>query len=171
MKTIARVVVLSILMTPFAAGQETPKLKIAVVRIQSVIGEGNLYERVRLASCDKDALAAIKKLTAEMKSLQKKVVDVEDEMELADLGKRVQLLNQKINVLRQNPGGNFNPDMQAIVRKFVVDNFKDKYSIIMQQDSGYSDRVFLWKGGVETDDITDEVGRKFRAYLDKQLAE
>jgi hypothetical protein len=172
MKTVLQAAVLSIFLTTIATGQELAKVKVAVVRINSIVGDGNLYERVRLLTCDKDTLAAIKKLNAELKTLHQQVIDADDDVKLADLGRRVQFLNQKLNILRQrNMSGNPNLDLQTVVRKFVVDNYKDKYHMIMQQEQGMSDRAFLWKGNVQTDDITDEAGQKFREYLDAALGE
>lgn len=155
-----------------AQGQEAPKIKVAVVRIGAILNNGNYYDRVRMMAADKDTLAAIKKVNAEMKDLQKQAIDVDDELKLNDLGRRMQFLNQKLNVLRQHVNsGNPNIDVQAMVRKFVIENYKNKYPIIMQQDSGVPDRLFVWKGGVQTDDITDEVADKFREHLDKIAGE
>lgn len=158
------------LLVALAYAQEpaTPKVKIAVVRINAILNNGNYYDRARMLSADKDTLAAIKKVSTELKNLQKNAIDVDDELKLNDLGRRMQFLNQKLNILRQHVmNGNPNIDVQAMVRKFIVDRYKDKYPIIMQQDSGMPDRLFVWKGAVQTDDITDEVAEKFREHLEK----
>ena len=172
MKTMLPVALVSFLLATIAEGQELAKAKVAVVRINAIVSGGNFYDRVRLLTCDKDTHAAIKKINAELKDVQKQVIDADDEVKLADLGKRTQLLNQKLSILRQHAtGGNPNLDLQAMIRKFIVDNYKDKYHMILQQDSGMPDRFFIWKGNVQTDDITDEVGEKFREYLDKSRDE
>lgn len=174
MKTLLPVAAISIFLATMAQGQELAKAKVATVRINSIAGSGNFYQRVRLLSCDKDTLAAIKKINAELKDVQKQIIDTEDDVKLADLGRRMRFLNQKRNVLRQhamstNPNTHMN--MQTMIRKFIVDNYKDKYHMIFQQDSGRSDRFVIWKGNVQTDDITDEVGEKLREYLEKSIDE
>jgi transcriptional regulator of heat shock response len=172
MKTLLPAAVLSVLMMSIVQGQELPKAKVAVVRLNAISSSGNFYDKLRLLSCDKDTLAAIKKINTELKEVQKQVIDTDDEVKLADLGRRTQFLNQKLNILRQNTmSGNPNMDLQALIRKFVVDNYKDKYHIILNQDSGIPDRFFIWKGNVQTDDITDEASEKFKEYLDKGLGE
>lgn len=172
MRTLFPIAAFSVFLVTLAHAGEPEHLKIATIRINSISGSGNFYEKLRLLSCDKDTLAAIKKVNAELKDVQKQVIDTDDEVKLADLGRRTQFLNQKLNVLRQNSmNGNPNSDVQAVIRKFVIANYKDKYHMIFQQDSGVPDRFFLWKGNVQTDDITDEVGEKFREYLDKSIGE
>jgi hypothetical protein len=172
MKTMLPVAVTALFLAAMAEGQELPKVKIAVVRINSVMSGGNLYDRIRLLSCDKETLAAIKKLNADLKAVEKEVIDAEDDVKLNDLGRKVQFLNQKLNLLRQRAmSGNPNVDMQAMIRNFVVSNFKDKYHLILQQDSGIPDRFILWKGNADTDDITDEVSEKFRQHIDQTLGE
>jgi hypothetical protein len=107
--------------------------------------------------------------------VQKQIIDVEDNDKLAELGRRVEFLNQKLNTLReqrqQGVGGNPNLDLQAMIRKFVVGNYKDKYLLILWQDSRAHDRAIIWKGDVQIDDITDDVSQKFRDYLDTSLGE
>jgi hypothetical protein len=172
MKTLLPIPVFLVMLATMAQGQELAKVKVATVRINAITGSGNFYDRVRLLSCDKDTLAAIKKINAELKDVQKQVIDTEDEVKLAELGRRTQFLNQKLNLLRQhamNVRQNF--DLQAIIRKFVVDNYKDKYNFILNQDSGIPDRFFLWKGNVQTDDITDEVSEKFMDNLEQSLGD
>jgi len=172
MKTVLQVAMLSVFLPAIAMGQEPAQVKVAVVRINSIMSSGNFYEKVRLLGCDKETLAAMKKLSTELKAVQKQVIDVEDQALLSELGRRAQFLNQKINILMQRGmSGNSNVDLQAMIRKFVIDNYKDKYLLIMQQEPGMPDRAFLWKGNVQTDDITDEVSQKFREYLDTNLGE
>jgi hypothetical protein len=165
-------VVFGVLMASAAEGQEAAKVKVAVVRINAVTNSGNFYERMRLMSCDKGTLAAIKKVNAELKKVQKQVIDTEDEVKLGDLGRKTQFLTQKLNVLRQH-AMNVNPnlDVQIMIRKFVVDTYKDKYQIIIQNDGNMPERFFLWKGGVQMDDITDDVAEKLREYMDKNIGE
>jgi hypothetical protein len=171
MKTVLPIAAISVFLATMAQGEELPKAKVAVIRINSITNGGNFYDRVRMLNCDKDTLAAVKKINAELKDVQKQAIDTDDDVKLADLGRKTQLLNQKLNILRQVMNANQNFDMQAAIRRFVIDNYKDKYHMILQMDSGMPDRFFIWKGNLQTDDITDEVGEKFREYLDKSLGE
>jgi hypothetical protein len=172
MKTLLPIAAFFVFLATMAQGQELPKAKVATIRINSITNSGNYYDKMRMLNCDKDTLAAMKKINTELKDVQKQVIDTEDDVKLADLGRRTQFLNQKLNILRQHAmSANPNMDMQAMIRKFVIDNYKDKYHMIIQQDSGMPDRFFLWKGNVQTDDITDEVGEKFREYLDKGIGD
>jgi hypothetical protein len=170
MKTILQVVALFALLTTVAYAQEPVKARMAVVRIQSIINNGNLHEKVRMVTCDKDTLAAMKKLISELKELKKQVVDAEDDGKLNELGQRAQFLNQKLSILKQHAqNSNPNVDMQAVIRKFIVEKYKGKYTMIMQLDQGMPDRLYIWKAESQIDDITDEVGEKFREYLDASL--
>ena len=55
-----------------------------------------------------------------------------------------------------------------MLRKFVIDKYKDKYSlIIQQQDQGNVDRVIFKAPNAEIDDITDDVREEFQKYLDQ----
>jgi septal ring factor EnvC (AmiA/AmiB activator) len=176
MKTVLQFAVLAIFVTTIATAQEIVKVKVAVIRIDAIEGGDNsFYDKARLLTCDKSILTAVKKINAELKNVQKQIIDVEDNDKLAELGRRVEFLNQKLNTLReqrqQGVGGNPNLDLQAMIRKFVVGNYKDKYLLILWQDSRAHDRAIIWKGDVQIDDITDDVSQKFRDYLDTSLGE
>jgi hypothetical protein len=159
-------------MTTLAVAQEAPPLKIAVIRINSLTNGGNLYDKFRMANCDKATLEAMKKINKELSDLQKQIIDTEDELKLGDLGRRMNFLNQKLNTLRQRSmSGNPNMDIQEMVRKFVVERYKDKYSIILQQDSGDMERAILWKGNLQFDDITDDAAQKLREQLDSVIGD
>jgi hypothetical protein len=174
MKTVLPLVLLCFCYATIAAAQEPAKAKIAVVRVNVVMaGSSNLYEKMRqLYRCDKETREAIKKINTDLKALGKEVADTDDEAKVADLSRKAQFLQQKLSLLRQcGTNVNQNIDMNAIIRDFIVNTFKGKYQLILQQDSGGSDRAFLWKGNADVDDITDEAGQKFREYLDQSLGE
>ena len=175
MKIVLPLVVLSFCFAAITQAQEPAKAKIAVVRINAIVGNGNLYEKIRqLNYSDKETQAAIKQINLDLKALGKEVADAEDEVKMADLSRKAQFLQQKLTLLRQcgaNLNQNQNIDTNAIMRDFVVGTFKGKYQLILQQDSGGSDRNILWKGNADVDDITDDAGQKFREYLDQKLGE
>jgi len=165
MKTFFASIALALLTVAPALGQETTKVRVAVVRLDRVMNhEYGGYERLRMALADKEIAESLKKLGDEVKSLQKQLLDVEDEMKLNEMGKRIALLNRKSQMLRQRLYNNPHWDMQKMVRQFVIDNYKDQYHLIAM-DHGALDR-FLYKN-VEIDDITDAAAAKFRDYLDQ----
>jgi hypothetical protein len=165
MKTMISVALLSILLTAGAAGQEPAKVKVASISLNAVIQSGNFYDRIRLLALDKDTLAAIQKVNAEIKAVQQDIVDAQDQGKLNDLQNKLQFLHQKISLLVQrSAGGRQTRDFQALLREFVIATYKDKYQLIYQQDAGGADSI-LWKGGVEITDITDEVTDKLRERL------
>ena len=163
MKTILAVALLLIVMVVKTEGQEPPKLKVAVVRVDRIVGGDVSWERLRILSADKGTLELLRKLNADVQSVQKQIIDTENEAKVAELAKKLAFLNQKANVLRQR-FVNSSADVQSPVRAFVVDNFKDKYPIIVQQNSNAPDSI-IWKGNIETADITDEVLDKLKEYL------
>jgi len=173
MKTVLPLVVLSFCFTTIAETQEPAKAKIAVVRINAITGSGNFYEKMRPLYCsDKETRAAIKKINTDLKAVGKEVADADDEAKVADLSRKAQFLQQKLSLLRQCGAiDNQNFDMNAIMRDFIVNTFKGKFQLILQQDSSGSDRAFLWKGNANIEDITDEAGQKFREYLEQSLGE
>jgi hypothetical protein len=64
--------------------------------------------------------------------------------------------------------GDYTRDVQGLLRKFVIDKYKSKYSlIIQQQDSGYTDRVIFKAPNAEIDDITDEAREEFQKHIDQ----
>lgn len=175
MKTILAAALLSLFLVAHAESQELPKVKVAVVNLQRIMNNGVNYEKVRLLSLDKASLEVLKKINTEIQEVQTQIVDVEDEVKLADLGRRLEFLNRKNMLLRQRVMNNDpSRDIQGLLRKFVIEKFKDKYSVIIQQqDSGNPDRIdrTIWKANnVEVCDITDDVREEFQKYLD-QLAE
>ncbi len=178
MKTTFAAVVLSLLLASQAVCQTanplkaeaSAKPKVAVLNIYRITNSGINYERLRLLSLDKPTIDALKKIETEIQDVQMQITDVEDEVKLGDLGRRLEFLSRKSSLLKQramnsNSGGQ---DMQAAVRNFVIENFKDKYALILQQQDqgGNVDRI-LWKGDVEVVDITDEAREKFMEYLDQ----
>jgi hypothetical protein len=173
MKTVFAAILLSLFLAARAESQEAPKLKVAVVNMQRVMNSGMNYDKIRLLSLDKATLAALKKINTEIQEVQTQIVDVNDEVKLMDLGKRLEFLNRKSMLLRQRTmSGESTRDMQSILRRFVIDKFKDKYALIIrqQQDSGYADKV-LWKGNAEITDITDDVQEEFQKYLDDSVGD
>jgi len=170
MRTILAVAALSLLSAAQAECQEVAKLKIAVVRLDRLMNnEYGGYDRMRLLFADKDVVEALKKINAEIKSTQKEIVSVEDELQLAEMGKRLEFLNRKSNLLRQRMNNDSGRDGQKLVREFVIKNYRDKYHMIAQ-DAGAFDR-FLYKDNVEITDITEDAIAKFKDYLDKALDE
>ena len=162
------VLVAQIVLVAQAECQELPKLKVAVVNLNRISNSGINYDKIRLLSMDKPTLEALQKIGREIQDVQMQITDVEDELKLADLGRRLEFLNRKSSLLRQRVMNNdTNRDVQSLIRGFVIDKFKDKYPLILQQQDGNPDRT-LWKGGdVEVNDITDEVQEKFREYVDE----
>lgn len=170
MRTILAVAVLSLLSAAQAECQEAAKLKIAVVRLDRLMNnENGGYDRIRMLFADKDIAEGLKKINAEIKSTQKEILGVEDELQLAEMGKRIEFLNRKSNLLRQRMHNERGGDMQKMVREFVISNYRDKYHMIAQ-DTGVFDR-FLCKDNVEIVDITEDAAAKFKEYLDKALDE
>lgn len=170
MRTMLAVAVLSLLSAAQAECQEITKVKIAVVRLDRLMNnENGSYDRLRLLFGDKDILEGLKKINAEIKSTQKELLGVEDELQLAEMGKRIEFLNRKSNLLRQRMNHERGGDMQKMVREFVIKTYRDQYHMIAQ-DTGVFDR-FLWKDNVEITDITEDAAAKFKEYLDKTLDE
>ncbi len=175
MKTVAATILLAVLLAPYAQSQPPaktpplPKTRVALVNLQRLINSGINYDKIRLLSLDKATLKALKKIKKEIEGLQTQIVDVNDETTLAEMSRRLNFLNQKSMLLRQRPmHGNYTRDVQALVRKFVIDKYKGQYSlIIQQQDSGNADRVIYKAPNVEIEDITDEVREEFQKYLDQ----
>jgi hypothetical protein len=181
MKTVLSTILLSLLLVAYAGSQEPSKAKaaaespdqktrVAIVNLQRITNSGINYEKIRLLSLDKPTLDALKKINAEIHEVQTQVVDADDDTKLAELSRRMNFLNQKSMLLRQRAMNmDSNRDIQGMIRKFVIDTFKGKYALIIQQqqDSGYADRV-VWKAAnVEVDDITDDVREEFQKYMDQ----
>lgn len=174
MKTLLTAMLLSIFLVTNAKCQEEPKMKVAVVNIQRLMNSGMNYDKIRLLSLDKTTLEALKKINAEIQEVQTQIVDVNDEVKLMDLGKRLEFLNRKSMLLRQRAiNGDVGRDIQATLRKFVVERFKGKYDLILQQqEMGGPDRDrVLWKGETEVRDITDDVMDEFQKYLDELVGD
>jgi hypothetical protein len=154
--------------------QEAPKAKVAVVNIQRLMNSGVNYDKIRLLSLDKTTLEALKKINAEIQEVQTQIVDVNDEGKLGELGRRLAFLNQKSNLLRQRAmNGDVGRDIQATLRKFVIERFKGKYDLILQQqEMGGPDRDrVLWKGETEVRDITEDAMDEFQKYLDELVGD
>lgn len=171
MKTLLSVAMLSVALVGNALGQEPakeqPKVKIAIVNLNRITNSGINYDRIRYLGLDKQTLDAIKKIDVEIQELQKQVVDANDETTLQEISRKMQFLNQKNSLLRQRIFNEPGRDIQAVLRTFIIEQFKDKYVLILyQQDSGMQDRV-LWKGDAEVVDISGEVQDKFREFLDQ----
>lgn len=171
MRTIFAVAVLSLLSAAQAECQEVAKLKIAVVRLDRLMNnEYGGYDRMRFLFADKDIAEGLKKINAEIKALQKEILGVEDEIQLAEMGKRLEFLNRKSSLLKQRMNNDSGRgDAQKLAREFVIKNYRDKYQMIAQ-DAGVFDR-FLCKDNVEIIDITEDAVAKFKDYLDKALDE
>ena len=171
MKSLLSVAMLSVALVGNALGQEPakeqPKVKIAIVNLNRINNGGINYEKIRFLGLDKATLEALKKINSEIQDLQKQVVDANDETTLQEISRRMQFLNQKSSLLKQRVFNEPNRDIQSALRTFVVNTFKNKYPLILQQqDSGNIDRI-LWKGDIEVVDITEEVQEKFREFLDQ----
>ncbi len=170
MRTILTMTLASLLLAAGAECQEVAKIKVAVVRVDRLMNnEYGGYEKMRLLFADKDIVEGLKKINAEIKATQKEILGVEDELKLAEMGKRIEFLNRKSGLLRQRMYNDSGRDMQKLVREFVINNYKDKYHLIAQ-DPGVFDR-FIYKDNVEISDITEEATAKFRDYLDKATGE
>jgi hypothetical protein len=146
-----------------------PPMRVALVNVQRIVNSGINYEKIRLLSLDKATLRALKTINKEIQEVQAQIVDVNDETTLAEMGRRLNFLNQKSMLLRQRAmSGDYGRDVQALIRKFAIDKYKDKYSlIIQQQDSGPGDRVIYKAPNTEIDDITDDVREEFQKYIDQ----
>jgi hypothetical protein len=175
--TIVATVLLSIFLIATAESQppekkpDSPKTRVALVSLQRIMNSGINYDKIRLLSLDKSTKEAMKKINKEIQELQAQIVDVNDETTLQEMGRRMNFLNQKSNLLRQrgmNGGGDYSRDVQGQLRKFVIDKYKGKYSlIIQQQEQGNIDRVIFKAPNAEIDDITDDVREDFQKYLDQ----
>jgi len=171
MKYLLPVALLSVALVGTVIGQEPakeqPKVKIAIVNLNRIINSGINHDRIRYLGFDKQTLDAIKKIDVDIQDLQKQVVDANDEMTLQEISRKMQFLNQKSSLLRQRIYNEPGRDIQVVLRTFIIEQFKDKYTVILyQQDSGMPDRV-LWKGDAEVVDISGEVQDKFREFLDQ----
>lgn len=171
----ALLVVLLVSLVAIAENQETakkpdsPKTRVALVNVQRIINNGINYEKIRLLSLDKHTLDALKKINKEIQEVQTQIVDVNDEATLQEMSRRINFLNQKNMLLRQRVmNSDMGRDAQSLLRKFVIDTYKDKYAIIIQQqqDSGYAERVLFKAANVEIEDITDDVREDFQKYMD-----
>ena len=170
MKTVFASIVVALLAAVPALGQDAAKIRVAVVRLDRVMSqEYGGYDRLRLLLAEKEVAAGLKKIDDEMKSLQKQVLDVDDEVQLAEIGKRIELLNRKSNLLRQRVYNNPHWDMQKTVRQFVIDRYKNQFHLIAM-DHAAMDR-FFYKKNVEIVDITEDAAAKFRDYLDRAAGE
>jgi hypothetical protein len=165
MRTILAASVLAILLAARAYGEESPKIKVAVVRLDSIVGQGNLHERLFLLSRDKAMRSALKEIRADIRRTMNKIVDAGDESELNELGRRMNLLNRKIQLIQQTAmQERMYNNIQSLIRRYVIDHYKDTYSLILLDPNGL-DRA-LWKGNVEIRDITEEVADQFQKHLD-----
>jgi hypothetical protein len=153
------------------AKPETPTTKVAVVNLQRVMSSGIDYEKLRLLSLDKHTVEALKKISKEIQELQAQIVDINDEATLQEMQRRMNFLNQKNMLLRQQRGmgGAYNNDMQALLRKFVIEKYKNKYSLIIQQQEqgNNGDRIIYKAPGTQVDDITDDVREEYMKFLDQ----
>jgi hypothetical protein len=153
-----------------AKKSESPKTRIALVNLQRIMNGGINYEKIRLLSLDKHTFDALKKINTEIQEVQTQIVDVNDEATLQEMSRRMNFLNQKSMLLRQRVmNGDMNRDVQGLIRQFVIDKYKDKYAVIIQQqhDSGYAERVLFKAPNVEIEDITDDVRDEFQKYMDQ----
>ena len=169
MKTVLPIMLLSLLLVSGAECQEPVKINVAVVRLDMMMRDGYSSESVCLLSLDKETLAAMQKIGADMKAAQKEIADAADETKLNELQARIQFLNQKLGILSQRArSGGSSRDQQTLVRDFVIETYKDKYQVILQRQQ-YSDMAdpVLWKGGAEITDITEEARGKLREHLNE----
>ncbi len=140
------------------------------VRLDYLIGRGELQEKMFLLSGDKTTRNAVKEIRNKIQETVAKIVDAANESELNELGNRLNYLNRKIQLIQQAAmQDRRSRNMQSILRSFVIDRYKDKYSLIVQDLSGF-DRA-IWKGNVEIRDITEEVAEQFQEHLDKLAGE
>ena len=168
MRTILAVAALFFLSAAQAESQEVAKLKVAVVRLDRLMSNQYAdHDRMRLLVADKDVLDALNKINAEIKATQKEIIGVEDELQLAEMGRRLKFLNRKSNLLKRRMGNDSRRDIQKLVREFVINNYRYKYHLIAK-DSGAFDR-FLYKDNIEITDITEDAVAKFKDYLDRTL--
>ena len=150
--------------------QASPQMRVALVNVQRIANSGINYEKIRLLSLDKATTEALKKISKEVQELQTQIVDVNDETTLAEMGRRLNFLNQKSMMLKQRVmNGDYNRNLQGLIRKFVIGKYKDKYSLIIQQQQewGHAERVIFKAPNAEIEDITDEVSEEFQKYLDQ----
>ena len=167
MKTVITMALLSIMLASGAECQEPAKINIAVVRLDMLTRDGYSYDSIRLLSLDKETLAAVKKIGAEIKAARKEIIDASDATKLNEIQARIQFLSQKLGILSQRArSGSSSRDQQSPIRDFLIETYKDKYQVILQrqQNSDMADPV-LWKGGAEITDITEEARAKLRDYL------
>jgi hypothetical protein len=167
MKTIFTTVLLSIALAAPANCEEPVKPKVAVVNLNAMMNVGNFHQRIALLSLDKDTLAAVKKIVVELKAVQQKLVDSQDQEDLNELQRKQQFLGHKLSVITQrSPNRGARRDIQAVLREFVIATYKDKYSLIMQSETVGFDPI-VWKGGVEIVDVTEDAMAKLRERLDE----
>jgi hypothetical protein len=153
---------------PPAKKQVSSPTRVALVNLQRITNSGINYEKIRLLSLDKATLKALKKINKEIQEVQTQIVDVNDETTLAEMGRRLNFLTQKNMLLRQRSmSGDYTRDVQGQLRKFVIDKYKNKYSLILQQQDGYNDRVIFKAPDAEIDDITDEARDEFQKHIDQ----
>lgn len=161
MRTVITVALLVLLGAARAESQELAKAKVAIVRINRLMNNETVpYEQLRILAADKDSLEALKKISAEIKVVQKEIVAAEDDTKLNELGRKLEFLNRKRELLKQRSN---NRDMQKVMRDFVVNNYRAKYHLIALEPE-LLDR-FLCKENAEITDITDEVAAKVKEYV------
>jgi hypothetical protein len=167
-----RSILASALMIVFGAaiarGDDHPKLQVATIKLESINNMGINYESLQLLTMDKETRNAFKKINVEKLAVQKEIINAEDELKLADLGRKLEFLDRKLNLLRQRTMNlRQSRDIQAHFRDFVIAEYKGKYQLILQDRSAMSGRPegFLWKGNAEFTDITSEATEKFKERI------
>ena len=162
MRAVLPVAVMSILCATIVEAQELAKAKVAVVRLRAIFQDGGFSDKLKLLSLDKKKLEPMKKIGAEIKALQKEVADAQDQAKLTDLQSKLQFFYQKLSLLTQ-PTMNSRADPRRLLCDFIISNYKDKYSMILQEETD----PFIWKGGVEITDITGDVMEKINEQADE----
>jgi Skp family chaperone for outer membrane proteins len=161
LRSISSLLLLAFLtLTGLAHGEESKPL--AVINVSQVVNSVG-YETWSQISMDKETMEIIKQLKAQRTELRKRVVESKDDIELQHVNKDIQFnmskTQQLLNLSRDGNGnGRSRQDSSAVVKDFVISNYKGKYAVIIDnsnQGSGSSNPMLM--NDLKTVDITNEV--------------
>jgi hypothetical protein len=154
---------------PAKTGQEPPKLKVAIVRFERLLNNETInIPMVPIVTAERDTVESLRKVREDIRKLQLDIVAASNETQLSEMIRKLEFLSRKERLLRSRAVGEPNRDMKKVLQEFVIENFKDKYPLILQ-DPYALDRVVFKR--VEVYDITDDVIAKVKEAIAKNSGE
>lgn len=144
-------------------------VRIAVANMERITTDLD-YEKVRLLSIDKETRDAMRQINQELKQARTELLALTDELKLMDYQKKMEFLNKKKSLIQErNYNRDNSKDIRKLARDFIIEHYKDKYVLIISE-ANTLERSALYKA-VVIEDITDEAGTKFRAYINELAGE